>query len=168
MDQGASGELRFNPAGWQSCLRSGRIRGRRSAFARGYGVTGGASENGSAFAGLRSDRGQNGYCSGGETKFRGHGALIRALPIAHPSGFGPSCAASRGLDSPNGVWERGVKNASTELATASSSGGERGGCSREESSRRSLLLLVVDGGVGEFFALRVGPGDGDGAALAIG
>lgn len=30
------------------------------------------------------------------------------------------------------------------------------------------LLLVVDGGGGEFFALRVGPGDGDGAALAIG
>ena len=33
---------------------------------------------------------------------------------------------------------------------------------------RLPLLLVVDGGVGEFFALGVCPGDGNGAALAIG
>ena len=39
----------------------------------------------------------------------GKRALIRALPTAHPSGFGPFCAASRGLDSQTEFGNRGGK-----------------------------------------------------------
>jgi hypothetical protein len=102
---------------------------------RGYGVTGPPASSrlrrASASQGLRRDGGQarmdppsrcygvtggriaDGYCSGGETEFRGHGALIRALPIAHPSGFGPSCAASRGLASQTDFRNEGAASVTT-------------------------------------------------------